>query len=109
MILACKDISKGYGTDIILDKISFNLEEKEKAAVVGVNGAGKTTLFKIITDSISHDDGQLYIPKGTTVGYLEQNIDIRSEKTIYEEMLSVFEPIFKLEEKLRDMENKMSI
>ncbi|MEA4973709.1 MAG: ABC-F family ATP-binding cassette domain-containing protein [Candidatus Metalachnospira sp.] len=108
MILACKDISKGYGTDIILDKISFNLEEKEKAAVVGVNGAGKTTLFKIITDSISHDDGQLYIPKGTTVGYLEQNIDIRSEKTIYEEMLSVFEPIFKLEEKLRDMENKMS-
>lgn len=108
MILACKDISKSYGTEVILDKISFNLEEKEKAAIVGVNGAGKTTLFKIITDAISHDDGQLYIPKGTTVGYLEQNIDIRSEKTIYEEMLNVFEPIFKLEEKLRDMENRMS-
>lgn len=108
MILACKDISKSYGTDVILDKITFNLEEKEKAAIVGVNGAGKTTLFKIITDNISHDDGQLYIPKGTTVGYLEQNIDIRSEKTIYEEMLSVFEPLFKLEEKLRDMENRMS-
>ena len=89
MILACKDISKSYGTDIVLEKISFNLEEKEKAAIVGVNGAGKTTLFKIITDKISYDDGQIYIPKGTTVGYLEQNIDIRSEKTIYEEMLSV--------------------
>jgi len=108
MILACKDITKSYGTEVILDKISFNLDEKEKAAIVGVNGAGKTTLFKIITDSISYDDGQLYIPKDTTIGYLEQNIDIRSEKTLYEEMLSVFEPLFRIEEKLRDMENRMS-
>ena len=108
MILACKDISKSYGTDIVLEKISFNLEEKEKAAIVGVNGAGKTTLFKIITDKISYDDGQIYIPKGTTVGYLEQNIDIRSEKTIYEEMLSVFDSVFSLEQRLREMEAKMS-
>ncbi len=108
MILACKDISKSYGTDVILEKITFNLEEKEKAAIVGVNGAGKTTLFKIISDQISHDNGQLYIPKGTSLGYLEQNIDIRSEKTIYEEMLDVFKPIFKLEERLRDMELKMA-
>ena len=108
MILACKDISKSYGTDVILEKISFNLEEKEKAAIVGVNGAGKTTLFKIITDAISYDDGQIYIPKDTTVGYLEQNIDIRSEKTIYEEMLSVFESLFSLENRLREMEAKMS-
>ena len=108
MILACKDISKSYGTDVILEKITFNLEEKEKAAIVGVNGAGKTTLFKIITDNISYDDGQLYIPKGTSIGYLEQNIDIRSEKTIYEEMLSVFEPVFKLEERLHEMEKQMS-
>lgn len=108
MILACKDISKSYGTDIVLEKISFNLEEKEKAAIVGVNGAGKTTLFKIITDKISYDDGQIYIPKGTTVGYLEQNIDIRSEKTIYEEMLSVFDSVFSLEHRLREMEAKMS-
>ena len=107
MILACKDISKSYGTDVILEKISFNLEEKEKAAIVGVNGAGKTTLFKIITDIISYDGGQLYIPKGTTIGYLEQNIDIRSEKTIHEEMLSVFESVFKTEEKLREMELEM--
>ena len=107
MILACKDISKSYGTDVILEKISFNLEEKEKAAIIGVNGAGKTTLFKIITDAISYDSGQLYIPKGTTIGYLEQNIDIRSEKTIHEEMLSVFESVFKTEEKLREMELEM--
>lgn len=108
MILSCKDITKSYGTDIILKKINFNLEEHEKAAVVGVNGAGKTTLFKIITDNLSYDDGQLYIPKNTTIGYLEQNVDIRSKKTIYEEMLSVFESIFELEEKLHSMERKMS-
>ncbi len=108
MILSCKDISKSYGTDVVLEKITFNLEEKEKAAIVGVNGAGKTTLFKIITDKISYDDGQIFIPKDITVGYLEQNIDIRSEKTIYEEMLSVFDSVFSLEKRLREMEQKMS-
>ena len=45
MILACKDVSKAFGIDTILEKVTFNLEEKERAAVVGVNGAGNTTLF----------------------------------------------------------------
>ena len=49
MILSLSGVSKSFGTDVILEKITFNMEEKEKAAIVGVNGAGKTTLFKIIT------------------------------------------------------------
>ncbi len=108
MILACKDISKSYGADVILKQITFNIEEKEKAAIVGVNGAGKTTLFKIITDKISYDSGQLYIPKDTSIGYLEQNVDIRSEKSIYDEMLTVFQPIFEMEGRLHEMEQQMS-
>ena len=48
MILDCQNICKAFGTDVILDNISFHLEEKEKMAIVGINGAGKTTLLKII-------------------------------------------------------------
>lgn len=48
MILSCKDIEKSYGTDIILNKISFKLEEKERLAIVGVNGAGKNNFNKNI-------------------------------------------------------------
>ena len=61
MILACKDISKSYGTDVILEKITFNLEEKEKAAVVGVNGAGKTTLVKLICGFFDPTHGKVLL------------------------------------------------
>ena len=108
MILACQKIEKAFGGKSVLNNVNFLINEGEKAAVIGINGAGKTTLFKIITDNLSYDDGQLYIPKNTTIGYLEQNVDIRSEKTIYEEMLSVFESIFEVEEKNHSMERKMS-
>ena len=55
MILACRQLHKAYGIDVILEKITFHIEEREKAAIVGVNGAGKTTLFKVLTGEISAD------------------------------------------------------
>ena len=58
MILACKDIQKSYGVDVILERVSFLLEEKEKMAVVGVNGAGNTTLFQILSRQTSYDGGE---------------------------------------------------
>lgn len=48
MILACQNINKAFGTDVILKNASFHMEDREKAAVVGINGAGKSTLLKII-------------------------------------------------------------
>ena len=107
MILACKDVAKAYGVETILEKITFNLEDREKAAIVGVNGAGKTTLFKIITEEISHDSGEIFIRKGIEVGYLKQNAVVEGEKTIFEETLSVFAGIIEAEAKLRQMEQEM--
>ena len=108
MVLGCKDIHKSYGVDIILDKVSFNLEDNQKAAIVGVNGAGKTTLFKILTGEISKDSGEIFMPKGTKVGYLAQNPVLEGTETIYNELLQVFRPILDMEQKLRDMEQKMA-
>ena len=51
MILACQNINKAFGTNVILKDASFHIEEKEKAAIVGINGAGKSTLLKIIMKS----------------------------------------------------------
>ncbi len=107
MILACKQIKKAYGIDAILENITFHMEEKEKVAIVGVNGAGKTTLFRILTKNESQDDGEIFLKKDATMGYMAQNQQIDSSKTIYEELLSVFEPIIKTEQKLRDMEQEM--
>ena len=48
MILSCQQISLAFGTEVILDKISFHIEEHEKTAIVGINGAGKSTLLKLL-------------------------------------------------------------
>ena len=107
MILACKQLHKAYGIDVILDKITFHLEEKEKAAIVGVNGAGKTTLFRVLTGETPADHGEFYIKKDASLGYMAQNQQIESSRTIYEEMLSVFQKILETETLLREMENEM--
>mgnify|MGYP002611984174 CR=1 FL=1 len=107
MILACRQLHKAYGIDVILEKITFHIEEREKAAIVGVNGAGKTTLFKVLTSEISADGGEFYLKKDASLGYLAQNIQIDSDRTIYEEMLSVFEKIIQTETNLRELENEM--
>lgn len=107
MILACRQLQKAYGIDVILEKITFHIEEREKAAIVGVNGAGKTTLFKVLTGEISADGGEFYLKKDASLGYLAQNIQIESNRTIYEEMLSVFEKIIQTEANLRELENEM--
>jgi len=108
MILACNNIKKSYGANTVIENISFNIEEKEKVAIVGVNGAGKSTLFKIITGEINFDNGNIIIPKDIEVGYFSQNIEIDSSKTIYEEMLTVFEYIINIENNMRIIEQKMS-
>ena len=71
MILACQNISKAFGTDVILDNVSFHIEDHEKAAIIGINGAGKSTLLKIIMHEMSADSGEVIDrPKIRLSGYL---------------------------------------
>lgn len=107
MILACKDITKTFGTDEILSGVSFHINEREKAAIVGINGAGKSTLLKIIMHEMKQDDGEVILAKGATIGYLAQHQDLNSTNTIYEEMLEVKQYIIELDEKIRSMEAEM--
>lgn len=107
MILSCKNIEKAYGIDVILRNITFTLEEKEKAAIVGVNGAGKTTLFRILCGEISADGGDFSKRKDATLGYLAQNINLSGNRTIYAELESVFADLIAAETRLREIENEM--
>lgn len=108
MILSLNKIAKSYGVDVILENVTFHMEDKEKTAVVGVNGAGKTTLFRILTHETNADSGEIYLKKEATMGYMAQNQQIDSTRTIYEELLSVFAEILTAETRLREMENEMS-
>ena len=107
MILSCSNITKAFGSEVILDQVSFHLEEQEKAAVVGINGAGKTTLLRIIIGELAADSGEVVIAKGKTIGYLAQHQDLESSRTIYEEVLEVKRSVLQMEERIRQLEVKM--
>lgn len=109
MILSCSSICKSFGSDDILKNASFHIEEHEKAAIVGINGAGKSTLLKIITGELPADSGEVIISKGKTLGYLAQNQDLLSHRTIYDEMLEIKRPVIEMEERLRELEVSMKL
>lgn len=107
MILSCNNISKSFGTDVIIKSCSFNIEDHEKAAIVGINGAGKSTLLKIITGIEPADTGLVTLAKDKTLGYLSQKQNLNSDNTIYDELLSVKQYILDMEAQLRSIENQM--
>lgn len=107
MILSCNGIQKAFGSEVILEQVSFHIEEHEKAAIVGINGAGKTTLLKIIVGELPADSGEVVISRGKTIGYLAQHQDLESSRTIYEEVLEIKRPIIQMEERIRRLEQEM--
>lgn len=107
MILSCSGICKSFGSEEIIKNASFHIEEHEKAAIVGINGAGKSTLLKIIVGEMAADSGDVVISKGKTLGYLAQNQDLLSHRTIYEELVEVKRPVIEMEERLRSLEQSM--
>jgi ATP-binding cassette, subfamily F, member 3 len=108
IVLSCKDIHKSYGIDVILDKVTFNINEGEKVGLIGANGAGKTTLFKILTAQLEQDSGELFIDKNKRVGYLSQHLSLVSSSTIYEELLTVFQELLNIENRITELEAKLN-
>lgn len=108
MILQCSHINKAFITDVVLSDISFHINEQEKAAIVGINGSGKSTLIKIIMNQLAADSGEIIIAKDTTVGYLAQNQEYESGRTILEEMQDAKPEILHLEQQIADLSSKMN-
>lgn len=108
IVLSSKEIHKTFGIDIILDNVTFSVNEGDKIGLIGPNGAGKSTLFKILMGTMEYDSGELFIDKNKNLGYLSQHLSLDSNNTIYDEMLKVFEDIINLENKMRNLEIKMN-
>lgn len=108
IVLQCAQLSKSFGTDTILNQVKLEVKSNERIALVGRNGAGKSTLLKIIAGELIHDEGTLMIPKEVDVGYLAQDSGLSSGRSIWDEMMTVFEALRKMEKKLHSLEEQMS-
>lgn len=107
MILQCSHINKAFTTDVILNDISFHINDNEKVAIVGVNGSGKSTLIKIIMNELEADSGEVIIRKDTSIGYLAQNQEYNSDKSILEEMHNAKPEITELARRLDSLSAQM--
>lgn len=108
MILQCSHISKSFDGNTILDDISFHINEQEKTAIVGINGSGKSTLLKILMGEYEADNGEIIIQKDAVIGYLAQNQDMDSTKSILEEMQDAKKDVIALEQELNDTTELMN-
>lgn len=105
IVVSAKDLTKAYGTDVILDKVSFHINKGERVGIIGINGAGKTTLLKILTGQLPCESGDFFISSDTQIGYLQQDGGFDSEKTVIEEVNDIFGHFPQME---REMESLLS-
>lgn len=108
IVLSATDITKEYGTDIILKDVSFHVNGGDRIGLIGANGAGKTTLMKILAGEMSYEKGNYFISQDLTVGYLKQNDDFKSERTVYEEAYDIFKHLQKMEEDIHSLSDEIA-
>lgn len=100
IILSASDICKSYGTEVILENISFHINAGDRVGIVGANGAGKSTLLNIISGQMKADSGNCFVGKDTTIGYLRQRDNFDDDLTVIEEVNNIFTDMVAMEEEI---------
>jgi ATP-binding cassette subfamily F protein 3 len=107
-LLNLRNISKSYGINLVLNGITWQIEEGRKIGLLGSNGAGKTTLFGIITGELDPDRGEVSRSKHLKIGFLRQEYQLEDDLTLFDEMLKPFSDLLSLHDELRRVEQEMS-
>ena len=96
------NLSISFGEKKLFDNVSFEVGEHDRIGLIGVNGAGKTTLFRLITGEMEPTSGEAFLSKQARIGYLEQHACADETRSIYDEMLSVFQNVMQVERELNE-------
>ena len=108
IILSAQHIAKSFGVNAVLRDVSLTVQQGDRIGLVGVNGCGKSTLMRILAGLDSQDGGEISLVRGTCIGYLAQQNMVTSGETVWNELQKVYEPVFAMEKKLRELENEMA-
>lgn len=107
-ILNVQQLKKEFGDEVLFENVSFSINDNDRLALIGPNGNGKSTLIKILLGQIDKTSGDVSFAKGTTIGYLSQDVISNVDNTLNDEVLSVFNDLILQEKNLNDLENMIS-
>ena len=107
IVLQTTNLTKAFGVTEVLKGVTLTVQDHHRVGLVGSNGSGKSTLLKILAGQDHYDNGSLAITRGLRIGFHTQLDDLTSPLTVWQEMETCFEDTFKMEEKLRQMEQQM--
>lgn len=96
IVLQGANIARRFGSEILFENIQINIQHNSRIALVGRNGTGKSTLLKILTGLEEPDEGTVSRMREISIAYMDQHTAVNSQRTIYEEMLTVFEPVLQM-------------
>ena len=102
------DLAVHYSGDYLFRNVSFIINKKDRVGLVGHNGSGKTTLLRILAGSQSPESGEVVIPSTARIGFLPQEMELRSDKTIYDETIAAFDEILALKTNIDQLSNEIA-
>ena len=108
IVLSAQNVAKSFGVNVVLKDVSLTLQQGDRMGLVGVNGCGKSTLMRILAGLESADSGEISMVRGTRIGYLAQQNMVTSGLSVWDELQKVYEPVFEMERRLRELEEEMS-
>ncbi len=107
IVLSCDSLRVAFGSDVVLDSVTFSLNEGDRLGVVGVNGAGKSTLLHVINGDLEPESGSVFISKNKSVGLLTQLDAFDESRPVYDEMLLPYSPLIEREKRLLEMRSRL--
>src|SRR6202045_5422011 len=107
-MISFSNVNKQYGKQLVFVDASFQLNPGEKVGLVGPNGSGKTTLFRMIVGEESPDDGDVSVPKRTTIGYFRQDIEEMSGRSVLDEAIAGSGRLGDLHHELESLQHAMA-
>jgi ATP-binding cassette, subfamily F, member 3 len=106
-LIQLSQISKSFGERVLLDAVTWQIDDRERVGLSGPNGAGKTTLLKMLAGLDEPDAGQIVKPAGLTIGYLPQDGLAHSGRTLREEASLAFEPLLDMRAEIASIEERL--
>lgn len=108
-VISIQNVSLQFGGQVIVDNISLTMKPGDRIGLVGRNGAGKSTLLRILTGQQECDSGNVIIPQGATLGFLQQEIAPLRGRTVFDEAATAFNEALQIEQRIEEINQQLAV